>query len=68
MPEIAQRLPADGGRATLAGHSLGGLFTLHAFFSRTDLFSTWVAGSPSIWWNRDGLFAHAEAMAAAAPD
>lgn len=35
----------------LVGHSYGGLCTLHALFSRATPFQTFVAISPSIWWN-----------------
>jgi predicted alpha/beta superfamily hydrolase len=36
----------------LVGHSYGGLCTLHALFSSSiTTFSTFVAISPSIWWN-----------------
>ncbi|KAH7062527.1 Alpha/Beta hydrolase protein, partial [Macrophomina phaseolina] len=39
------------GPRALFGHSYGGLFTLHALFARPNLFNTFIAGSPSIWWN-----------------
>lgn len=67
-PEIARRLPVDPARSTLVGHSLGGYLTLHAFLTRPGLFSTWVAGSPSVWWNGDEILARARAYAAEAPD
>jgi len=46
--EAGQRVNAS--RRTLAGYSLGGLFTLQALFKRPDLFRTYVASSPSIWY------------------
>lgn len=67
MPEIARRLPADPDRATLTGHSLGGYFTLHAFLTRPTLFRTYVAGSPSVWWNEEEILARAGTFAAAPP-
>ena len=39
------------GDYTLAGHSLGGLFTLHVMFSDTARYSRYLAGSPSLWWD-----------------
>lgn len=66
-PEIARRLPADPARATLVGHSLGGFLTLHAFLTRPGLFSTWIAGSPSVWWNGEEILARARAYAVGAP-
>ena len=50
-PIIEARFPIDRTRQTLLGHSLGGLFTLEALFSRPGSFQTYVALSPSIWWN-----------------
>lgn len=35
----------------LAGHSYGGLCTLHALFTCSTQFDTFIALSPSIWWN-----------------
>lgn len=55
LPELAGRLPLDPCRRTLVGHSLGGLFALHALFSRPALFSGIVAASPSIWWDRGAV-------------
>lgn len=37
------------GRACSA--TLGGLFTLHALYTRPHLFETYIAADPSIWWN-----------------
>ena len=68
MPEIGRRLPADPERAALVGHSLGGYLTLHALLTRPRLFATYVAGSPSIWWNEEEIVGRAEAFAATAPD
>lgn len=50
-PALAARLPIDGARTALMGHSYGGLLVLHAFFTRPTAFDTFIAGSPSIWWN-----------------
>lgn len=49
-PEVERRFPIDRGRQTLFGHSYGGLFVLHALFTRPDGFQRYVAASPSIWW------------------
>jgi len=35
----------------LAGHSLGGLFAVHAMLTRTELFNSYVAVSPSLQWD-----------------
>lgn len=60
-PHLQRRLPLDPARQALAGHSLGGLFTLHALRTRPDAFQTYIASSPSVWWGDRYL----EAMAAA---
>lgn len=51
QPEIEQRYPINKNRQTFFGHSLGGLFVLHALFTKPDAFQTYIAGSPSIYWN-----------------
>lgn len=49
-PLIEARYPVDRTRQALFGHSFGGLFVLHALFTRPASFSTFIASSPSIWW------------------
>jgi predicted alpha/beta superfamily hydrolase len=34
-----------------AGHSLGGLLAVHAFATRNELFNSYIAVSPSLWWD-----------------
>lgn len=51
FPFVAELHPVNRDRQTLFGHSLGGLLTLYALFSRPHLFRHYIAGSPSIWWN-----------------
>lgn len=50
-PFVERRAPIDRGCETLYGHSLGGLFVLNALFNHTGDFRTYVAASPSIWWD-----------------
>ncbi|THF81636.1 alpha/beta hydrolase [Cohnella fermenti] len=52
LPFIRSRYPVDVSRQSLFGHSLGGLFALYALFDRPSPFRSFVAGSPSIWWNK----------------
>jgi len=49
-PTLHARLPLHPMRQALAGHSLGGLFTLHTLFTHPDAFQTYIASSPSVWW------------------
>ena len=37
----------------LAGHSFGGLFAMHAFTSKPDLFNAFIAVSPTLPWDHD---------------
>jgi uncharacterized protein len=50
-PLIAQMNKVDAGNQSLMGYSLGGLFTLHVMFHHPAAYRSYVAGSPSIWWN-----------------
>jgi predicted alpha/beta superfamily hydrolase len=50
MPEIDKRYPTEPYRI-LVGHSLGGLFAVHAMVARSDLFNAYIASSPSLWWD-----------------
>lgn len=49
-PAIEREFPTDARRRVLIGHSYGGLFTLHALFTRPQVFTHYVAISPSIWF------------------
>jgi predicted alpha/beta superfamily hydrolase len=49
-PAIARAHRVDPARQAILGHSFGGLFVLHAMFTRPDLFQIWIAASPSIWF------------------
>ncbi|TYR81425.1 alpha/beta hydrolase [Priestia megaterium] len=51
-PGIEKRFKIDKSRETLFGHSLGGLFVLQTLFTKPALFQTYIAGSPSIHWNK----------------
>lgn len=52
QPTIAARYPQTvGGASVLFGHSLGGLFTAHALLTRPDGFASFIASSPSLWWD-----------------
>lgn len=51
-PMIDSRFRTDAGRdsTSIAGSSLGGLATLHLLLTRSDVFGSGAAMSPSIWW------------------
>lgn len=54
-PAIAKRYTVHPQRETLYGHSLGGLFALHLFYSHPGAFDTIIAASPSIWWDNQAI-------------
>lgn len=41
---------------TLMGHSLGGLFVLHALFRARRFFRRGLAAAPSVWWDDRAIF------------
>jgi len=50
FPTIESRYRASTER-TLVGHSLGGLFALNAFLNEPELFRSYIAIDPSLWWD-----------------
>lgn len=58
VEELAPRIEGEYRAAPfrmLAGHSLGGLFTLHAFTTRPQSFDAYLAISPSLQWDDRSL-------------
>jgi uncharacterized protein len=66
-PAVEEAFRIDPARQALFGHSYGGLFVLHALFTRPETFSSWIAASPSIWRGGEALVREADAFAAAPP-
>jgi uncharacterized protein len=64
-PLIEKRHAIDRTRQALFGHSLGGLFALHVLFTKPGAFQTYVASSPSIWWNDRSVLVEEKAFAGA---
>lgn len=62
LPRLTRDLPLDPGALTLFGHSLGGLFVLHALFTRPGLFARYAAADPSTWWNAGETLREANAF------
>lgn len=59
IPEIEKQYRVRPYRI-LAGHSLGGLFTIHALMSRPGLFNSYVSVSPSLQWANSDTLIRAE--------
>jgi len=60
MPLVRQRYHASAETAIM-GESLAGLFVMETFLQEPDLFDTYVAFDPSLWWNNGQLVGQAEA-------
>src|SRR3712207_5798003 len=58
MPEVKRRYRTVGETA-IVGESLAGLFVVETFFLEPDLFDTYVAIDPSLWWNDGELVSRA---------
>ena len=56
IPFIETSYRAEPSRRVLMGSSFGGLFTLYAMFSEPDLFSGYVAASPSVHYGSRSAF------------
>lgn len=51
IPSVDSLYRTNPGDRGLFGHSLGGLFALHALFERPDVFRRYLISSPSLWWD-----------------
>jgi predicted alpha/beta superfamily hydrolase len=58
MPQINSRYRTTGERA-IVGESLAGLFVVETLLLEPDLFDTYIAIDPSLWWNDQKLLADA---------
>jgi len=54
MPEVRRRYRVTDETAII-GESLAGLFVMETFFEQPELFDTYIALSPSLWWNDEAL-------------
>ncbi|MDC0708409.1 alpha/beta hydrolase-fold protein [Stigmatella sp. ncwal1] len=67
MPEVRRRyLVTD--ETGIIGESLAGLFIVETFFLQPKLFNTYIALSPSLWWNGEELERKAGERLKAQPD
>lgn len=54
MPQVEKRYRTTKERA-IVGESLAGLFVVETFLREPELFDTYVAFDPSLWWNNERL-------------
>ncbi|WP_101675013.1 alpha/beta hydrolase [Alloalcanivorax mobilis] len=66
-PRVATLAPINPARASLWGHSYGGLFTLFALCTRPAAFHQYFPTSPSLWWAGGLINLYLKALAAHAP-
>jgi uncharacterized protein len=57
-PVIEQRYRTTG-ESAIVGESLAGLFIVETLFTEPDLFDTYIAFDPSLWWNNGALLTRA---------
>ncbi len=55
FPFIESKYRADPNSRIFIGHSLGGLFGSYILFESPDIFSSYILGSPSVWFNDNYL-------------
>jgi uncharacterized protein len=66
MPEVKGRYRTTD-EAAVVGESLAGLFVVETFLLEPDLFDTYIAFDPSLWWNNQKLVGDASRLLRARP-
>jgi len=64
-PRVEAMVPINKKNQALFGDSFGGLAVVHALFVEPNAFRTFIAGSPSIWWNKNEVLKDEAKFAAA---
>lgn len=59
-PEIARRYRVNA-ESAIVGESLAGLFVVETLLIEPTLFDAYIAGDPSVWWNRQAVVRSADA-------
>ncbi len=68
IPFVESKFRTDQNQRVLLGHSFGSLLATQILFSDPDMFSHYVLGSPSLWFNGHQMFEREAAYAAANTD
>jgi predicted alpha/beta superfamily hydrolase len=63
-PRVEAMVPINKNDQALYGHSLGGFTVLRALFTEPHAFRTFIASSPTIWWNKNEVLRGEAAFAA----
>jgi predicted alpha/beta superfamily hydrolase len=67
-PRIASIVKVDPGNQALYGHSFGGLAVVRALFTRPEAYRSFIAASPSVYWNDRAVLADEAAFVARVRD
>jgi uncharacterized protein len=62
-PRVEAMVPIDKSEQAIFGHSLGGFAVVRALFTEPHAFRTFIASSPTIWWNRKAVLKDEAAFA-----
>jgi predicted alpha/beta superfamily hydrolase len=61
-PKVAAAVPVNTADQALFGHSIAGLAVVRALFTEPQAFRTFIAASPSLWWDADAVLAGEQAF------
>jgi uncharacterized protein len=61
IPHVESHYPTSPNR-TLVGHSFGGLFAINTLIHHPQLFDSYVAIDPSMWWDKQKLLMQADSI------
>lgn len=62
-PFINQTFRADQSKEVIAGHSHTATLALFALFTQPDLFDSYIAASPSLYWDNEVMYQYQQAFA-----
>lgn len=68
LPFVADKYRTDEERRIFLGHSYGGLLGLEILFREPQMFSGYIVGSPSIWYDKNMMEGVAQTFAASRQD
>jgi predicted alpha/beta superfamily hydrolase len=68
QPFVQKRFRADTRRQIFMGHSYGALFGAHVLLTEPTMFSDYILGSPSLWYDKRYIFTAEQQYAAANSD
>ena len=66
MPQVKERYRTTS-ESAIVGESLAGLFIVETLLLEPDLFDTYIAFDPSLWWNSEQLVKEARKLLGARP-